>query len=763
MTFEQAYNTFKEQVVAVTAGGADIISFETFTDVSEMRIALLAAKENCNLPVICSISYEQNGRTLMGSDPAVCAYILHSLGADMIGTNCSFGPEYMLKVAEIYGKTGLSFSIKPNAGIPKTVDGKLVYDETSEKFAKYTREFIKNGARLVGGCCGTRPEFIAEISKIVRESDAVSYPLNVDFITSSSKAISFEDIKQTDIGWIDIKIEETLKKDLLAGDMSAITDTAMDLMEEDYELIAIDVDVPEADELLLANVVKEAQTYLKQPFILKSDNPKSLEAALRVYKGRAGVITKASDCVDEILNKYGAVNVGGFILNENNYFNSLVRYLVEKDYYHLISADNQVPDLSNGIASMIRDIQGTSVFVEIIDADRYTIEQISNIMLNGAAMLNNIQGSNAYIFKVFLFESTTDMDKVEIIKQHQVDITLEKRFMKCISLNISEKKVEKYFSVPAFDAGLVKSFKRFFSKDIDKRETSYKDIEGVIERRKKDFEIQFKAQKPWLTYIIIALNIFMYGLLQLVAMKTGTVYEQQLEPFGAKVNNLIMDGQYWRFITPMFLHADIVHLAVNCYSIYIIGTQVEKIFGRGRFLAIYFVSGLIGSAASFAFSLNSSVGASGAIFGLVGAMLYFSLGRPALLKSSYGVNLVTMTIINIAYGFMNKRIDNHAHIGGLIGGFLTAGAVYLAQEKNKKSLLKKVTSILLVVAITVGTLFYGFNNDINVLSPKLAALEQFDIQNNWIESEEKAKEILGLNPADKDIKIRVFWSLIRLK
>ncbi|WP_024834209.1 rhomboid family intramembrane serine protease [Ruminiclostridium josui] len=448
---------------------------------------------------------------------------------------------------------------------------------------------------------------------------------------------------------------------------------------------------------------------------------------------------------------------------KNNYFNSLVRYLVEKDYYHLISADNQVPDLSNGIASMIRDIQGTSVFVEIIDADRYTIEQISNIMLNGAAMLNNIQGSNAYIFKVFLFESTTDMDKVEIIKQHQVDITLEKRFMKCISLNISEKKVEKYFSVPAFDAGLVKSFKRFFSKDIDKRETSYKDIEGVIERRKKDFEIQFKAQKPWLTYIIIALNIFMYGLLQLVAMKTGTVYEQQLEPFGAKVNNLIMDGQYWRFITPMFLHADIVHLAVNCYSIYIIGTQVEKIFGRGRFLAIYFVSGLIGSAASFAFSLNSSVGASGAIFGLVGAMLYFSLGRPALLKSSYGVNLVTMTIINIAYGFMNKRIDNHAHIGGLIGGFLTAGAVYLAQEKNKKSLLKKVTSILLVVAITVGTLFYGFNNDINVLSPKLAALEQFDIQNNWIESEEKAKEILGLNPADKDIKIRVFWSLIRAK
>lgn len=316
LTFEKAYNTFKEQVVAVAAGGADVISFETFTDVSEMRIALLAAKENCNLPVICSISYEQNGRTLMGSDPAVCAYILHSLGADMIGTNCSFGPEYMIKVAEKYGQTGLNFSIKPNAGIPQTIDGKLVYDETPEEFAEYAHEFIKNGARLVGGCCGTRPEFIAEISKVVSECNAVSFPLNVDFITSSTKEISSEDINQTEMGWIDINKEETLKRDLLAGDVSSITDIAMDLMEEDYGLIAIDVDVVGADELLLSHVVKEAQTYLKQPFILKSHNPKSLEAALRIYKGRAGVITKPCDCVDEILYKYGAVNVGGFISNE---------------------------------------------------------------------------------------------------------------------------------------------------------------------------------------------------------------------------------------------------------------------------------------------------------------------------------------------------------------------------------------------------------------------------------------------------------------
>ncbi len=446
---------------------------------------------------------------------------------------------------------------------------------------------------------------------------------------------------------------------------------------------------------------------------------------------------------------------------KSDYLNSLLRYLVEKDYYHLIAADNQMPDLSNGIVSLIKEIQGTSVFVEIIDAERYGTEQIRNIMLNGAAMLNNIQGSNAYIFKVFLFDSTPDMDKVEIIKQGQLDITTEKRFMKCISVNSAAKQVEKYFSVPAFDAGLVRSFKRFFSKGLDKRETSYQDIEGILVERKKDFEVQYKAQKPWLTYIIIALNILMYGLLQLVSMKTGTAYQQQLEPFGAKVNNLIVEGQYWRFITPMFLHSDIVHLALNCYSLYIIGMQVERIFGRERFLAIYFVSGFVGSVASFAFSLNSSVGASGAIFGLMGAMLYFLVGRPALLKSSYGVNLVTMLIINLAYGFMNKRIDNHAHVGGLVGGFLTTGAVYSTQERNVKSAIKKAIAIVLVAAVAIGTLFYGFNNDINVLSPKLAALEQSDIQSNWPESEKKAEEILTLNSLDKNTKAQVLWSLIR--
>jgi 5-methyltetrahydrofolate--homocysteine methyltransferase len=316
LTFEDAYEAFKQQIIAVSDGGADIISFETFTDVCEMRIALLAAKENCKLPVICSMSYEKNGRTLMGSEPAVCVNILHSLGADLIGTNCSFGPGYMLKVAESYAATGLYFSIKPNAGLPEIIDGKEVYAETPQDFAKYTVDFIKTGARLIGGCCGTNPEHIKEISKIVKGSKPVSFPLNIDFIASYTKQIAFDKLNCADMGRIDVNVDKSLKSSLKAGNIDSITDLSMDLLDDSPDIIIIDVDFEEGSDELLAKVVEEAQTYLKQPFVLKSDNPESLNAALRIYKGRAGVLTNMSNEITDIINKYGAVNVGSYITNE---------------------------------------------------------------------------------------------------------------------------------------------------------------------------------------------------------------------------------------------------------------------------------------------------------------------------------------------------------------------------------------------------------------------------------------------------------------
>ncbi len=321
LTFEKAYDTFKDQIIAVADGGADIISLETFTDISELRIALLAAKENCSLPVICSVSYEQNGRTLMGTEPGICAAILHSMGADLIGTNCSFGPEYMIRIAESYGKIGLPFSVKPNAGLPEIVDGKQLFKETPEGFAGFVPGFLKNGARLLGGCCGTTPQYIAEVAKLVRAADAGNKDYSnikpdVDYITSASQKTAFASIGTAGLGRIDAGEDTALRDSLKDGDIGAVTDAAMDLLDEDSDIIIIDADLEDSeDSLLLAKVVKEAQTYLKQPFVLKSNSIKALDAALRVYKGRAGYISQAPEAA-EMFGKYGAVDCGGFLINE---------------------------------------------------------------------------------------------------------------------------------------------------------------------------------------------------------------------------------------------------------------------------------------------------------------------------------------------------------------------------------------------------------------------------------------------------------------
>lgn len=334
LTFEKAYDTFKDQIMAVAEGGADIISLETFTDISELRIALLAAKENCELPVICSVSYEQNGRTLMGTEPDICAVILHSMGADLIGTNCSFGPEYMLEIAEKYRNTGLPFSVKPNAGLPEIIDGKQVFKETPVGFARLVPEFIKNGARLLGGCCGTTPQYIAEVAKLVKETGSEistdTKNLDVDYITSTSHKLAFESIKSAKLGRIDAGKDKFLRDSLNGGDLASVTDSAMELLDEKYDIVLIDMDrVNSMDTLLLAKVVKEAQTYLKQPFVLKSDSIDALEAALRIYKGRAGYIMPVGTAMPagtgnstpvieaaKLLAKYGAVDCGGLINNE---------------------------------------------------------------------------------------------------------------------------------------------------------------------------------------------------------------------------------------------------------------------------------------------------------------------------------------------------------------------------------------------------------------------------------------------------------------
>jgi len=184
-------------------------------------------------------------------------------------------------------------------------------------------------------------------------------------------------------------------------------------------------------------------------------------------------------------------------------------------------------------------------------------------------------------------------------------------------------------------------------------------------------EISFK---PFLTYTFIGINLIYFLLMVFAGLHlfpnstTASTDQRVLIEFGAKVNSLIQAGEVWRLLAGTFIHIGLIHLSFNLYALWVLGPLTEKSLGHRRFFTIYILSGLGGSIASFIFSPALSAGASGAIFGLLGALLYYSYKRPALWKSGLGMNLVVVILINLGFGFAQPGIDNFAHLGGLITG-----------------------------------------------------------------------------------------------
>jgi rhomboid protease GluP len=179
--------------------------------------------------------------------------------------------------------------------------------------------------------------------------------------------------------------------------------------------------------------------------------------------------------------------------------------------------------------------------------------------------------------------------------------------------------------------------------------------------------LQRLRKLPYITYILIAINLILFLMMTLAG---GSTQRDVLILFGAKVNKLILQGEVWRLITAMFLHIGFLHLAFNLYALWALGPFTEELLGRLRYLLFYFFSGISGSIASFIFTDALSAGASGAIFGILGALVTYTRRNPLLWKSGFGKNLVIIILINLGLGFFQPGIDIYAHIGGLICGLL---------------------------------------------------------------------------------------------
>lgn len=315
LSFEEACDLFAEMARAGQEAGADLIAIETMTDLYEAKAALLAAKEQTGLPVLMSMSFDASGRTFTGCAAASMARTLEGLGADAVGLNCSLGPRELLPlIREIRRHTRLPVIAKPNAGLPDPVTGE--YDLSAADFCAGMLDLIDAGASLIGGCCGTGPEYI----RALKEAAAGKTPGKAEYEPISFVCTPTVPLPIDGVRVIGERINPTGKKRfqqaLKENDLDYVVDAAIAQMDAGAQILDVNVGYPGVDEkTMLPRVVKAIQAACDLPLQLDSADPAALEAALRVYNGKAAVNSVNGDrqVMDRILplvKKYGAAVVG---------------------------------------------------------------------------------------------------------------------------------------------------------------------------------------------------------------------------------------------------------------------------------------------------------------------------------------------------------------------------------------------------------------------------------------------------------------------
>lgn len=219
-------------------------------------------------------------------------------------------------------------------------------------------------------------------------------------------------------------------------------------------------------------------------------------------------------------------------------------------------------------------------------------------------------------------------------------------------------------------------------------------ISSTYYQRRKEEQSLFQQGRPLVAYVLLAINILVFLFIELKADSTSV---ETLIAYGAKYNPAIINGEWWRIVSSMFLHIGTLHLLMNMIALYYIGTAVERIYGHLRFTIIYFLAGIFGGFASFMLNPFVAAGASGAIFGLFGALLFFGVRHRQLFFRTMGWNLLFVIGLNIAFGIFVPQVDNGAHMGGLVGGFIASVLVQL--PKNKKITLQTSAFLVFVAAV----------------------------------------------------------------
>lgn len=320
LSFDEAYQVFYEQAKALINAGVNIIIIETISDIQEARAAVIAVKDAGDIPIICSMTFSREMRTLTGSDPETVATVLEALGVDVIGVNCGFGPDMMVEIVRRMNHVSDSYIIaQPNAGLPKIVDGETHYDLSPEKTASYVKALVNAGANIIGGCCGTRPEHIKEIkaATLSVKPKAREEKLFSKLASITKTLIIKEDLPTKVIGeCINPTAKKYLAEAIKLNNMSLLCQEAIKQVKANAHIIDVNVGVNLTDEsVVMRNAVYEIQGVIDAPLSIDTVNFEAMEEGLKACGGKALINStngeeKHLHKVLSLAKRYGAAVLG---------------------------------------------------------------------------------------------------------------------------------------------------------------------------------------------------------------------------------------------------------------------------------------------------------------------------------------------------------------------------------------------------------------------------------------------------------------------
>ena len=317
LSFDECYESFKRAASTAEKSGADLVIIETMSDTLEAKAAVLAVKENTSLPVFCTMTFDESGKTLTGADVVVMCAMLEGLGADCIGINCGLGPAQIAVMMEELAKyASVPIMAQPNAGLPRVENGQTVYDVDPDEFGRECEKIAALGASVIGGCCGTTPEHIKKLIERCSGYAPMIEEKSYTVAASYSRAVFLDD-RPVIIGErINPTGKKKFKEALKNQDIDYILSEAFAQRDAGADILDVNVGLPEIDECTtMEKAVKAVSAAVNLPLQIDSSDPATLERALRIYNGKPMVNSvngkkESLDAILPIVKKYGGVLVG---------------------------------------------------------------------------------------------------------------------------------------------------------------------------------------------------------------------------------------------------------------------------------------------------------------------------------------------------------------------------------------------------------------------------------------------------------------------